>query len=374
MNKRNVFLMLAVVAISAAADTQKANDSKSDLPKAATKTFIDYFLPTPITDSLSSDAWGAPTVGPRDTKNGLEDTTMKQWNYWDGQIIKGPDGRYHMFASRWDQAKGHRGWGSSKAVHAVSDKLTGPYIDQGLCWPDSMEGKGHNVTALVLPDGRYAVVVSETRPGTVFVSKSLDGPWEQMGLIQVATNEFSRLGRMSNTSMMLRPDGNFEIVPRSGAILISTNGVLGPYIVQGPSIYPKVTGLPLETLEDPVVWHSGGLYHIIVNGWRPRKAYHLTSVDGIHDWTFRGLAYDPTTDFVRYTDSTVNHWFKMERPGVYIENGHVAAVTLAVVDIAKEEEKGNDNHGSKVVVIPFDGAAMDRDLQNFSEGAPASTR
>ena len=374
MNKRNVVLMLALVAISAAADTQKANDSKSDLPKAATKTFIDYFLPTPITDSLSSDAWGAATVGPRDTKNGLEDTTMKQWNYWDGQIIKGPDGRYHMFASRWDQAKGHRGWGSSKAVHAVSDKLTGPYIDQGLCWPDSMEGKGHNVTALVLPDGRYAVVVSETRPGTVFVSKSLDGPWEQLGLIQVATNEFSRLGRMSNTSMMLRPDGNFEIVPRSGAILISTNGVLGPYIVQGPSIYAKVTGLPLETLEDPVVWYSGGLYHIIVNGWRPRKAYHLTSVDGIHDWTFRGFAYDPTMDFVRYTDGTVNHWFKMERPGVYIENAHVAAVTLAVVDIAKEEEKGNDNHGSKVVVIPFDGAAMDRDLQNVSKGAPASTR
>ena len=374
MNKRNVFLMLALVALSAAADTRKANDSKSDLPKAATKTFIDYFLPTPIRDSLSSDAWGAATVGPRDTKNGLEDTTMKQWNYWDGQIIKGPDGRYHIFASRWDQAKGHRGWGSSKAVHAVSDKLTGPYIDQGLCWPDSMEGRGHNVTALVLPDGRYAVVVSETRPGTVFVSKSLDGPWEQMGLIQVATNEFSRLGRMSNTSMMLRPDGNFEIVPRSGAILISTNGVLGPYIVQGPSIYPKVTGLPLETLEDPVVWHSGGLYHIIVNGWRPRKAYHLTSVDGIHDWTFRGLAYDPTTDFVRYTYGTVNHWFKMERPGVYIENGHVAAVTLAVVDIVKEEEKGSDNHGSKVVVIPFNGAAMDRDLQNVSKGAPASTR
>ena len=366
--------MLALVAISAAADTQKANDSKSDLPKAATKTFIDYFLPTPITDSLSSDAWGAATVGPRDTKNGLEDTTMKQWNYWDGQVIKGPDGRYHMFASRWDQAKGHRGWGSSKAVHAVSDKLTGPYIDQGLCWPDSMEGKGHNVTALVLPDGRYAVVVSETRPGTVFVSKSPDGPWEQLGLIQVATNEFSRLGRMSNTSMMLRPDGNFEIVPRSGAILISTNGVLGPYIVQGPSIYAKVTGLPLETLEDPVVWYSGGLYHIIVNGWRPRKAYHLISVDGIQDWTFRGLAYDPTADFVRYTDGTVNHWFKMERPGVYIENGHVAAVTLAVVDIAKEEEKGNDNHGSKVVVIPFDGVVMDRDLQNVSKGAPASTR
>ena len=308
-------------------------------------------------------------MGPRDAKNGLEDSTVKKWYYWDGQIIKAPDGKYHMFASRWDQAKGHRGWGGSTAVHAVSDKVTGPYIDRGLCWPDDQGGKGHNVTALVLPDGRYAVVISETRPGTVYVSKSLDGPWKQLGLIQVASNEFSRLGRMSNTSIMVRPDGDFEIVPRSGAILISKNGILGPYTVQGPSIYSKLPGLPqhdLRNLEDPVVWYSGGRYQIVVNNWSDRKAYHLTSEDGIHDWKYRGLAYDPTKDFVRYTDGTVNHWHKLERPGVLVENGHVTAVTLAVLDVPKEQQRGNDAHGSKIIVIPFDGAALDRDLQNAS--------
>jgi len=338
---------------------------------AAPRTFIDYFEPTPIVSSLATNVWGAPTVGPRDPKNGLEDESMKQWDYWDGQIIKAPDGKYHLFASRWEQARGHRGWGNSKAVHAVSDTLIGPYLDKGLCWPDNQAGKGHNVTALVLPDGRYAVVISETRPGTVFVSKSLDGPWEQLGLIQVATNEFSKLGRMSNTSMMVRPDGNFEIVPRSGAILISTNGVLGPYVVQGPSIYPTIAGMPqhaLHNFEDPVVWFSGGLYHIVVNNWSERKAYHLTSKDGIHDWVFRGLAYDPTRDFVRYSDGTVNRWTKLERPGMYLENGHVAAVTLAVIDVQKEEENGNDGHGSKIIVIPFDGAALDRDLQKDQVG------
>jgi len=342
------------------------------------KTFIDYFLPTPIVGSLSTTVWGAADVGPRDSQNGLEDVTMKQWNYWDGTIVKGPDGRYHLFACRWDQATGHWGdmprgkkWGGSKAVQAVSDKLIGPYIDKGLCWPDNQTGQAHNVTALVLPDGRYAVVISQTRPGTVFVSKSPDGPWEQLGLIQVANNEFSQLGKMVNVSMMVRPDGNFQIVPRSGAILISTNGVLGPYTVQGPSIYPSIAGLP-QPVEDPVVWYSGGLYHIIVNNWMNRKAYHITSVDGIHDWKFRGLAYDPTKNFVRYTDGTINHWFKMERCGVFLENGHVAAVTLAAVDNPKEKQLGNDNHGSKIVVIPFDGAALDRDLQNASAASSPS--
>lgn len=351
---------------------------------AATKTFINYFLPTPVSGSLTTNTWGAPEILPRDPRNGLEDMRLKElplatnvvtadapkkWYYWDGQIIKGPDGRFHMFASRWDQARGHGGWGGSSAIHAVSDTLFGPYIDHGLVWPDVIKGvagRGHNVTALTLPDGRYAILISETRPGSVYISKSLDGPWEFQGPITFTTNQFSgdtrRLG--SNMSIMVRPDGAFEIVQRSGLVLISTNGIMGPYIVQGPSVYPAtIDGHPVRNLEDPVVWFSGGRYHIVVNSWSARKAYHLTSLDGIHDWTLRGLAYDPTADFVRYPDGTVNHWNKMERPGVYIENGHVAAVTLAVIDVPKEQDRGNEPHGSKVIVIPLDGAALDHDLQ-----------
>ncbi len=333
---------------------------------SAGKTFIDYFQPTPILSPLSTTAWGAATVGARDQKNGLEDPTMKLWDYWDGQILRGPDGKYHIFASRWDQSLGHNAWFRSKAVHAVSDHLLGPYLDKGLCWPDDQEGKGHNVTALVLPDGRYAIVVSESRPGDVFVSSSLDGPWKNIGKIALVPNEFSARERMSNVSIMVRPDGAFEIVPRSGRIWISKTGILGPYTVQGPPIYTTIPELAVrkaEYLEDPAIWFSGGLFHITVNDWNDRKAFHLTSVDGIHDWTFRGLAYDPRKNFVRYADGTVNHWNKMERPGVFLENGHVVAVTLAVIDVPKDDEKGNDGHGSKIIVIPFDGAALDHDLQ-----------
>jgi hypothetical protein len=135
--------------------------------------------------------------------------------------------------------------------------------------------------------------------------------------------------------------------------------------VQGPSVYPAIDRLPkhdLQNLEDPVIWFSGGLYHIVVNNWSDRKAHHLTSKDGIHHWTYRGLAYDPTRDVARYTDGTVNHWEKLERPGVFLEHGHVVAVSLAALDVPKEQEKGNDNHGSKIVVLPFDGEALDRDL------------
>ena len=326
------------------------------------RTFISYFLPTPPHGELVRETWGATNVLPRDAQNGLEDTTMKNYCYWDGQIIKAPDGKYHMFASRWDEARGHGGWFGSVAVHAVSESLTGPYVDQGLCWPNDQGGKGHNVTALTLPDGRYAIVISETRPCEVYVSKSLDGPWEHLGTI---TLEGEPRWHASNVSIMARPDGNFEFVLRDGRIFFSDKDILGPYKPQGDSVFPK--GIP--NLEDPCIWYSGGLYHIVVNSWSTRKAYHLTSRDGILGWTNRGVAYDPREPIVRYPDGTVNHWIKAERPSVYIENGHVAVITLAVIDVEKEQDKGNDSHGSKVIVIPFDGVTLDRDLQSTADSS-----
>lgn len=334
-------------------------------PQSPNKTFIDYFLPTPIVGSLSDNVWGAAGVVPRDQSNGIEDPTIQKYCYWDGGIIKGPDGKYHLFASRWNQDQGHSGWLESVGVHAVSDHVIGPYIDQGLCWPNDEAGKGHNLFPLVLHDGTYAIVISETRPGGVYVSKSLDGPWNYRGQITVAENQFSHLGKMSNVCLIPRHDGGYQIIGRTGAIWISKDDVLGPYIVQGPDIFADIVGLPKyarHTLEDPVLWHSGGLYHIVVNFWEDRKAYHLTSSNGIDHWTFRSLAYDPKTNFIRYTNGTVNHWDKLERPNVLIEDGHVAYFTLSAMDVDKEYELANDDHGSKVIVIPFDGKALDRNL------------
>jgi hypothetical protein len=170
-------------------------------------------------------------------------------------------------------------------------------------------------------------------------------------------------------SVLLRPDGDYMIVPRNGQVMISraTNGICGTYQMVGPA-FPK--GIP--NLEDPVVWFSGGLYHIVVNSWSTRTAYHLTSKDGKTNWVNRGLAYDPRKDFIRYSDGTVNHWDKLERPGVLLENGHVKYFTLAVLDVEKNQERGNDTHGSKVIVIPFDGEALDRDLAKITAAEDAA--
>jgi hypothetical protein len=374
--------LLAFVAspvFSAPPTNQPAQDPSPDAKAAlGPKPFISYFKPMPAA-RLSESVWGAAEVGRRDPLNGLEDATLAKWNYWDGQILQGSDGKYRMFASRWGQALGHMAWGQSLAVSAISNSLYGPYRDTGLIWPKNEGGKGHNVIALKLPDGRYAVVVSETRNGDVFVSKSIDGPWQKLGSISVDQSAFTSVKtpgdlpssapkapwKASNVSLIARPNGRFEIIQRSGQILISNTGILGPYKVMGDSIYRGVSGIPqtdMRAYEDPVIWYSGGWYHVIVNHWRSRRAYHLISRDGIAGWRFQGMAYEPNAKFIRYADGTNNTWNKLERPAVVIEDGHVIAMTFAVIDTSKESQTGNNGHGSKVIVVPFDGASMDHDL------------
>ncbi len=389
LSRRTLLIAMGGMALAGPAAAQLVED----VPVVGKKPFIAYFKPSPVVKPLSKTVWGAETVGPRDPGNGLEDPTLAQWNYWDGSILKGKDGKYRMFASRWDQAGGHGAWWNSQAVAGVSTSLFGPYEDKGLLWPHDQNGKGHNVIALQMPDGRYAVVVSETRQGKgdVFTSASIDGPWELLGSIAVDQSKVRSLRtpgeaqapdgpeprpwNASNVGVIVRPDGRYQIVERSGQILISRGGILGPYEPQGPTIYRGLKGLPqrsLGKLEDPVVWFSGGWYHILVNHWDERRAYHLISRNGIDGWIVQGLAYEPNADFIRYSNGTVNHWNKLERPGVVMENGHVVALTFAVIDVPKDDEKGNDRHGSKVIVVPFDGEAMDRDLARVDEGRTAA--
>jgi MYXO-CTERM domain-containing protein len=237
-------------------------------------------------------------------------------------------------------------------------------VDQGLCYSDA-GGQGHNVMASQLPDGRYFILVSETRrPATIYTSNSLDGPWQLEGTITTDANGYpvdaSPGGNLhSNTTLWVRPDGSILGTARDGVIMLSTSGILGPYLVQGTSVYANIPYTPGGTPEDPALWYSGGQYHMVYSYPLDRVAYHLTSPDGIHDWVNAGLAWDATQPFIRYTDGTVNTWNKLERPQVYLEDGHVKYFSFAAIDVDKDQDNGNDNHGSKIIVVPFDGERFD---------------
>ena len=346
----------------------------TEMPVVEMSQFMDGFLPMEIMETLSVDCWGAAEVGARDQGNGLEDRVLSDYSYWDGGILKDDEtGKYYMFASRWNQAGGHwgengiQGWQGSQAIYAVSENLYGPYEDMGPIWPDWCEGAGHNVFPFKLSEKdalygtyKYGIVISDTgmhgeiANGTIHVSSGLNGPWELLGKVTVEGGEFS----LSNISILVRPDGTYEAINRNGDIVVADT-IAGPWKSVETRLWWKVEGMSSVNVEDPVIWYADGLYHCIANKWDARRAYYLTSEDGITNWELHpGTAYTPDADFLRYEDGTINNWKKIERPNVYIEDGTLKAMTFAVIDVQKEVDFGNDSHGSKIVVVPFSGKSL----------------
>ena len=195
---------------------------------ASAKPFTDYFKPVPFVCPPTSNTWGDKAVIPRDTCNGLEDTSgtptvRPKWMYWDGKILRGADGKYHMFADRWPHANGMGDWVNSETIHGTSTALLGPYVDQGYAFNDGPDTnkphKGHNVTASELPDGTYCLIVNEIVPFTIFTATSLDGPWKNRGHAQFDSNgvqiSIPQPGDQhleSNVSFVVRPDGSLEVI------------------------------------------------------------------------------------------------------------------------------------------------------------------
>ncbi|WP_162030856.1 MULTISPECIES: glycoside hydrolase family protein [unclassified Lentimonas] len=368
-------------AVSGVKDRKITRFEVSDQPALAAppqtwtdSNFRKYILPMtrqqgPIYDKV----FGVDELTGRDPNNGLEDQTLQNWCYWDGSIVKDDAGKYHMYASRWDQAQAHgTGWKDhSKGIHAVSDNVMGPYIDQGMTWPDWNDGLGHNVIGLRMFDGRYAMVTSDRTPGDVFVSDGPSGPFKFHGEIKWEANGFNPglaayeggKGYMSNVMIIPRHDGRYMIVPRSTCIMISDDGILGPYKIVSDRVYKDMPEIPQARMEDPTAWYSGGMYHMLVNHWPGKTTYHFSSLDGIKDWKYRGIAYRKDEALFRYEDGTVDEWAIVQRPTAYTEDGHITHFNFSVIDITKGGDRGNDNHGSKIIVVPFDGESFDLRMQ-----------
>jgi hypothetical protein len=376
--KHSPFLRPFVIAVLALA---------SPATSAAPKPLINYFQPMPIVGRLSTTVWGAPTVGARDPANGLEDNgrnggvgPQQETNYyWDGKILKGEDGKYHLYASYWPHSNGFghpagpsgTGWQASIAMQAVSDDIMGPYVFQGECYTRNQAGnnKGHNTTALIAPTGAapYILSVGEIVPGQLFSSPSANGPWTLLGLMTTNTNGHTGCGTLSsNFTFTVGPDNRFWATSRNGCIMRSDQ-VLGTYRVETDSILPNLENNTNNNAEDEVIWYSGGYYHIVYNYWHVQRGYHIMSKDGVTNWTSTGLAYqgvqtprNANSNWLRYTDGTVNQWHNMERVSVYQENGHVTHFTFAVTDVDKNSNAVNSG-GSKILVVPFNGVQFDCD-------------
>ena len=237
--------------------------------------------------------------------------------------------------------------------------MLGPYQRQGFVYTNNGSHRGHNVSALELPDGTYAVVVSETVPFTIYRSTSLDGPWTACTARSRPTvvNAGTDANYASNVSLVPAPRRQIpdRAAPRAhrdrGHPVWSLQDAEAHVDLsrgQSPdldSIYPQRTSIPgvsnptYAWEEDPHIWRSGGIYHVIYSGSGDRVGWHLYSADGITNWTDNGYGWSPREyqKIFGYEGSTTKtQWYKMERPGVVLEDGHPTHITWAVSDVDKD--------------------------------------
>lgn len=69
----------------------------------------------------------------------------------------------------------------------------------------------------------------------------------------------------------------------------------------------------------------------------------------------------------------MERWYTVQRPTVYVENGKVKAFNFSVIDVHKGKDRGNDNHGSKIMVIPFDSEGFSKYIADLRKNDELTT-
>ena len=225
---------------------------------------------------------------------------------WGGSVIRGTDGNYHIFASRWDEVLSHRAWVvSSEIVHGVSSSPLGPFRLRDVALPrrgpkywDGMAthnptihwdaankqyalfyiGMTYNFAPPVATEffnrSEYEIAWNSKRIG-VAVSPSLGGPWRRLDApVLTPRRDKWDAGITSNPSAHLFGNGTVLLLYKSIAYTYPQRllhpevgfhigaaraaSVVGPYerIGDGPILTWSAGGKKDKPLvaEDPFVW------------------------------------------------------------------------------------------------------------------------
>lgn len=323
--------------------------------------FMDLLLPMEGSIAATENDWGT-TAGENTQYAGTWEGTLGRWkdngiedaerSYWGANIIKGSDGKYHMYVAGWPSATcGHMQWSSKSMVyHVTSDNGWGPYT-----YVNTL-GTGHNPEIYKTGD---TYVIYKIEPLGYYKSTTLGDSWEtgeytfdlrDRALIAGENRETS----LSNCSFAKREDGSFVMIDRGGGIWVSRDGLTDPWHqVSTSSVYLNTTVTNRGTLEDPVIWRDHLQYHMIVNDWKARYAYYYRSKDGLHWVMESGKAYTGQDPFAKHANGDVEKWHKYERPRVYQDElGRAIRMNFAVIDCVKQSDVAGDTHSSKNINMP----------------------
>jgi hypothetical protein len=285
---------------------------------------------------------------------------------WCCAPIYGPDGKVHVFYSRWPREAGFQAWLTHcEVAHAVADDPAGPYktVDVALA------GRGpghwdactiHNPTIHRVGD-RYALfymanaftptsprdeAINTKRVGVAF-SDSLYGPWERPDQPLITTGPAGSWDEVlvSNPAFLAHPQGQcwlyykgvdtdswrkFHGNRKYGLAVAET--LTGPYRkhVGNPLIDMSVFGEHYEC-EDAYMWHDGEGFHAIMRDmgvFGEQYGLYLHSDDGIR-WGTPQIGYHPSPYYLEEPPNDLPRKERFERPQLLFKDGQPSHLFVA---------------------------------------------
>src|SRR5215204_3101239 len=292
---------------------------------------------------------------------------------WCGSTVKGDDGKYHMFASRWSNSTGFSPYWltNSEIVHAVSDTPEGPYKFSDVAlpargasfWDGQMTHnpaiRKHGDTYLLYytgttykgarpskdnPVGETDPLKLEAHTGErigLATSKSPYGPWTRLDkpILDVVPNSWEQY-LVSNAAPVVMKDGKVRLYYK-GVEKLRVHAI-GLAVADCPTCeYKRISDKPLNMgigAEDPFIWQENGKFKALMldheRRYSPDKEiFYAVSDDGLKWHVPR--ASIAVSRSVLFADGTTKKMNSTERPHVLLENGkptHVFFATGETID------------------------------------------
>lgn len=321
---------------------------------------------------------------------------------WDGSVIRGDDGRYHLFASRWSKdIPFSPNWvACSEVVRAVADRPEGPYAyvetvipRRGPSYWDGMMSHNPSIRrvggkyllfytgttySFPAPEGGSTHMtldqVAEARLNQqvgLLTADSLEGPWRRSDEPVLGRNPLP--GRWdsamaTNPSPCILPDGSIRVIYKGV-------GHMHDFMRLGLATAPswdrplqRVGDGPLfefdaegASVEDPFIWHDGARFQLLMKDMEGRLCGEVHAglsawSDDAVRWHFRkgAVAYSRR---VLWDDGVTTEQGNLERPSLlFDERGeatHFFAATAAVH--FKKTAELTETHVMVIPLRPGDG-------------------
>ena len=313
------------------------------------------------------------------------------WFIWCGAPIKGADGRYHLYYSRWPVKEGFLAWAThSEIAHAVADAPLGPYRHADVALPERgpqfWDGHCTHNPNILSHGGRYFLFYMGNRGDRqkpkglnwshrnnqrvgVAVADRPEGPWRRLDhpIVDVSADRtaFDSLC-VTNPAAAVRPDGGILLIYK--AVQIVEGKIAGGNVRYGAAMadrpegpYRKVPGRIFEAegteaqkhwmlAEDPFVWFSaryGQRYYAaardVVGQFTGAKGgiVLFESADGL-DWKPAPQPKVLGTGF-KWADGTMQS-YQLERPALLFENGEPIALFGATDGYLREGRISSNVH------------------------------